>query len=100
MTPGASGLFAFALPIPSVVLYELAHGYVSLSHGGPTARDAGRLSFNPPRHVDPFGTALLPLFLPNRGLYACYRFQRCAFPLLIAILWGVPALFQIDPIGA
>ena len=29
-----------------------------------------------------------------------YRLQRYAFPLLIALLWGLPALFQIDPIGA
>jgi Zn-dependent protease len=198
----AFGLIALALLIPSVVLHELAHGYVSLRHGDPTARDAGRLSLNPLRHVDPFGTVLLPLllwsagapvfgyakpvpvnplhyrdlrhgqlatglagpaanlalalaggglawtarllgadtseplawmwliaaaftevnlvlmffnlipippldgssvlplFLSNRGLYTYYRLQRYAFPLLIAILWGVPALFQVDPIGA
>ena len=40
------------------------------------------------------------MFLSNRGLYACYRFQRYAFPLLIALLWGVPAVFRVDPIGA
>jgi Zn-dependent protease len=202
VTSVAFGLFTLALLIPSVVLHELAHGYVSLRHGDPTARDAGRLSLNPLRHVDPFGTVLLPLllwsagapvfgyakpvpvnpahyadlrhgqlatglagpaanlalallgagvawtasvlgaagdsamswlwlvgaaftqvnlvlmffnlipippldgssvlplFLSNRGLYTYYRLQRYAFPLLIALLWGLPALFQIDPIGA
>jgi len=28
------------------------------------------------------------------------RLRRCAFPVLIAILWGAPALCQVDPIGA
>jgi Zn-dependent protease len=46
------------------------------------------------------GSSVRPLFLSNRGLYTYYRLQRCAFPLLIALLWGVPALFQVDPIGA
>jgi Zn-dependent protease len=198
----AFGLFTLALLIPAVVLHEVAHGYVSLRYGDTTARDAGRLSLNPLRHVDPFGTVLLPLllwsagapvfgyakpvpvnplhypdlrrgqlatglagpaanlalavlgggvawaawllgagdggptiwlwligaaftevnlvlmffnlipippldgssvlplFLSNRGLYTYYRLQRYAFPLLIALLWGLPALFQIDPIGA
>jgi Zn-dependent protease len=46
------------------------------------------------------GSSVLPLFFSNRGLYLYYRLQRYAFPLLIALLWGVPALFQVDPIGA
>ena len=202
MSSVAFGLFTLPLLIPSVVLHEIAHGYVSLRYGDPTARDAGRLSLNPLRHVDPFGTVLLPLllwsagapvfgyakpvpvnplhypdlrhgqlvtglagpaanlalalagggvawatwllgagaseplawlwlvaaaftevnlvlmffnlipippldgssvlplFLSNRGLYMYYRLRRYAFPVLIAILWGVPALFQVDPIGA
>ena len=202
MTSAALGLFTLALLVPSVVLHELAHGYVSLRHGDPTARDAGRLSLNPLRHVDLFGTVLLPLmlwsagapvfgyaksvpvnpahyadlrhgqlatglagpaanlalavlgggvawtarllgaadggamdwlwlagaaftqvnlvlmffnlipippldgssvlplFLSNRALYTYYRLQRYAFPVLIGLLWGVPALFHVDPIGA
>jgi Zn-dependent protease len=198
----AFGLFTLALLIPSVVLHEIAHGYVSLRHGDPTARDAGRLSLNPLRHVDLFGTVLLPLmlwsaglpvfgyakpvpvnplhyqnlrhgqfatgmagpaanlalavvgggaawaarllgagdggpmlwlwlisaaftqvnlvlmffnlipippldgssvfplFLSNRGLYMYYRFQRYAFPVLIALLWVVPSVLGIDPVGA
>ena len=202
MTSAAFGLFTLALLIPSVVLHEVAHGYVSLRFGDPTARDAGRLSLNPLRHVDLFGTVLLPLllwssgapvfgyakpvpvnpgyyadlrhgqlvtglagpaanlalaaaggavawaawllgagtseplawlwviggaftevnlvlmffnllpippldgssvlplFLSNRGLAAYYRFRQYSFPVLIALLWGVPAMFGVDPIGA
>ena len=51
--------FAVAL-IPSVVLHEVAHGWVANAFGDPTARNAGRLTLNPIRHVDPFGTLLLP----------------------------------------
>ncbi len=187
--------------MPSIVLHEVAHGYASLRFGDPTARDAGRLSLNPLRHVDLFGTVLLPLllwssgapvfgyakpvpvnpgyyrdlrrgqfvtglagpaanlalavcgggvawaawvlgasghtpltwiwliagafvevnlvlmffnllpippldgssvlplFLSDRGLYNYYRMRRYAFPMLLALLWGVPALFRVDPIG-
>jgi Zn-dependent protease len=46
------------------------------------------------------GSSVLPLFLSNRGLYMYYRLRQYAFPLLIALLWGLPALFQVDPIGA
>jgi Zn-dependent protease len=94
------GLFTLALLIPAVVLHEIAHGYVSLRHGDPTARDAGRLSLNPLRHVDPFGAVPLPLFLSNRGLCMYYRLRQYASPVLLALLRGVPALFQVDPIGA
>ncbi len=43
----------------SVVLHELAHGWAALLFGDPTARDRGRLSFKPWRHLDPIGTVLL-----------------------------------------
>lgn len=202
MTSAAFGLLTLALLVPSIVLHEVAHGYVSLRFGDPTARDAGRLSFNPLRHVDMFGTVLLPLLLwsagapvfgyakpvpvnpgyypdlrrgqfvtglagpaanlalalggaavawaawvlgaadstpaawvwllagafvevnlvlaffnliplppldgssvfplllSDRGLYAYYRLRQYAFPILLAILWVVPALVHVDPIGA
>ncbi len=46
----------------SVILHELAHGFVSHLLGDPTPKRAGRLSFNPIRHLDPLGT-LLPVLL-------------------------------------
>lgn len=48
--------------ILSIVLHEVAHGYAALLNGDKTAKDAGRLSLNPAKHVDVFGL-LLPLFL-------------------------------------
>jgi len=47
----------------SVILHEVAHGYAALSLGDPTARAAGRLTLNPIKHMDPWGTVVLPLFL-------------------------------------
>lgn len=44
----------------AVTFHEAAHGYVADKLGDPTARMAGRISANPLRHVDPFGTVVLP----------------------------------------
>ena len=49
--------------VPAIVLHEMAHGFAAYKLGDPTAKAAGRLSFNPMRHVDVFGTVLLPAML-------------------------------------
>ena len=46
------------------------------------------------------GSSVFPLFLSDRGLYTYYRMQRYAFPILLVLLWGVPTVFHVDPIGA
>ena len=46
----------------ALTLHELAHGYVALRCGDPTAQMLGRLSFNPIRHLDPVGTLFMLLF--------------------------------------
>ena len=51
----------------SVILHEVAHGYVAFRLGDPTARFAGRLTLNPIKHMDPLGTVLLPLLLLLSG---------------------------------
>jgi Zn-dependent protease len=45
----------------SVILHELAHGWVAYLMGDSTARQAGRLSLNPLKHLDPMGTLMLLL---------------------------------------
>ncbi len=45
------------------MLHEIAHGSVALQLGDPTAKYAGRLTLNPIKHIDPFGTIILPLLL-------------------------------------
>jgi Zn-dependent protease len=50
-----------ALPVIfAITLHEAAHGYVARHFGDPTAWQAGRISLNPLRHVDPVGTLLVP----------------------------------------
>ena len=51
--------------IYSVVIHEVAHGWVAYRMGDPTAKWMGRLSLNPLKHLDPFGT--LMLFLVGFG---------------------------------
>jgi Zn-dependent protease len=47
----------------AIVFHEVAHGLVARRLGDPTAQEARRLSLNPIRHIDPFGTIILPLLL-------------------------------------
>ena len=51
-----------ALPVIfAITLHEAAHGYVARHFGDLTAYQAGRISLNPLRHIDPVGTVLVPL---------------------------------------
>ncbi len=52
--------------LPAVVLHEVSHGFAAVRLGDLTPRTAGRLTLNPARHIDPFGTVVLPglLLLP------------------------------------
>jgi len=57
----ALNVAVIAVPaILAITLHEAAHGYAALTFGDPTAKEAGRLSLNPIRHVDPMGTIILP----------------------------------------
>ena len=47
----------------AIVFHEVAHGLVARRLGDPTAESKGRLSLNPIKHVDPFGTVILPMLL-------------------------------------
>lgn len=49
--------------VPAIVLHEMGHAFAAYKLGDPTAKSQGRLSFNPIRHIDPFGTVLMPLLL-------------------------------------
>ena len=47
----------------SVIIHEVAHGYVAYTRGDNTAKLAGRLTLNPIPHIDVFGSIILPLCL-------------------------------------
>lgn len=51
----------------SMVAHEYAHGYAALKQGDTTAYSLGRLTWNPIKHIDPFMTVILPVFLAFIG---------------------------------
>ena len=54
----------WAIPVLfAITLHEVAHGWTANKLGDGTARMLGRLSLNPIKHIDPFGTVLLPVML-------------------------------------
>ncbi len=63
------GIFIFLL---SVTFHECCHGFLAYRFGDRTAKDSGRLTLNPLKHIDPFWTVLLPvlLFVSTRGRFA------------------------------
>lgn len=59
-----SGILLYlALLIPAIVLHEVAHGFVAYLLGDTTAKNEGRLTLNPLKHIDGFGSVLLPAML-------------------------------------
>ena len=54
----------WVLPVViAITFHEAAHGFVAHHFGDNTAWDQGRVSFNPLRHIDPFGTLIMPAIL-------------------------------------
>lgn len=56
-------IFSVAILILSVVIHEVAHGYAALVLGDVTAKYAGRLTMNPLKHMEPFGSVIFPLLM-------------------------------------
>lgn len=63
-------IFIISALVVSIIIHEVAHGYMANWLGDPTARLAGRLTLNPISHIDPIGSILIPtvLFLTNTPL--------------------------------
>lgn len=59
--------FQIAILIFSVIVHEVAHGYAASYLGDQTARYQGRLTLNPFKHLDPFGSLLVPLLSYQLG---------------------------------
>lgn len=60
-------IMQIAVLVFAVVVHEVSHGYVSYLLGDPTAKEQGRLTFNPVSHLDPFMSVILPAFLIFSG---------------------------------
>lgn len=63
-------IIAILILIFSAVFHEIAHGWTAYVLGDHTAKNEGRLSFNPIKHIDPFGSVFVPLMfvLLNSGI--------------------------------
>jgi Zn-dependent protease len=60
-------LLIFPVLVFSVVVHEVAHGWVALRQGDDTAYKLGRITLNPISHIDPFGSIIVPLMLSLSG---------------------------------
>lgn len=82
----------------AIMCHEVAHGYVALLNGDPTAKMAGRLNFNPAKHFDPIGF-LMMLFVGfgwAKPVPVDYRnFKNVKKGVLTVSLAGVGANFVI-----
>lgn len=56
-------IFYIIILVMSVVVHEVAHGMVAYYWGDNTAKDEGRLTLNPIKHLDLFGSVILPILL-------------------------------------
>ncbi|MBR3229114.1 site-2 protease family protein [Candidatus Saccharibacteria bacterium] len=56
-------IIVLIIVVGSVILHELAHGVVAYWLGDRTAKDAGRLTFNPLKHIDPYMSIIVPVVL-------------------------------------
>jgi Zn-dependent protease len=74
----------YALPVIfAITLHEAAHAYAAKYFGDNTAYSQGRMSLNPLRHIDPFGTLLLPtiMYITSKSL---------GYPMLLGYAKPVP----------
>jgi Zn-dependent protease len=68
-----NALLAIIPVIFAITLHETAHGFMALALGDTTARDQGRLTLNPLKHIDRVGTIILPGFLLISQLLTIHR---------------------------
>lgn len=99
-------VFYIVILIMSIVIHEVSHGFMAERFGDDTARDAGRLTLNPIKHLDIFGSIILPAFLvlTNAGFlfgwakpvpYNPANFQNQRTGTLAVAAAGVSANFLI-----
>ncbi len=60
----------------AVIFHEVAHGFVAYKWGDTTARDHGRITFNPAPHIDPLGTLILPILMMFTGAGILFGWAR------------------------
>jgi Zn-dependent protease len=107
-------LITAAMLIPAlmvaIICHEVAHGWVALLLGDPTAKERRRLTLNPLRHVDPVGTVILPaaLALMNLPIFGWakpvpvnkWRLRNPRFGMMAVALAGPATNLVLATLGA
>jgi Zn-dependent protease len=64
-------ILIIAFLVESIVLHEMAHGYVAWLFGDQTAKRQGRITFNPLPHIDPLWTIAIPIvaYILSKGTF-------------------------------
>ena len=75
--------------VPAIVLHEVAHGLSAYWLGDPTAKNQGRLTLNPVKHIDPVGSIIVP-----GALYLVYYFGLTKSLMLFGWAKPVPVNFR------
>lgn len=93
-------LIVLIIVVGSVILHELAHGLVAYWLGDRTAKDAGRLSLNPIKHIDPFMSILVPvvLYLLNAPVFGGAKPVPVNFANLKWREWGMALVALAGPL--
>lgn len=84
----------------AITFHEAAHGFVARMLGDPTAERLGRVSLNPLKHIDPFGTVILPallLFARSPFLFGYAKPVPVNFRALRNPRWGMVLVAAAGP---
>jgi Zn-dependent protease len=82
-------LLIIFIVVPAIVLHEVAHGLSAYFLGDPTAKNQGRLTLNPVKHIDPVGSIIVP-----GALYLLYYFGLSKSLMLFGWAKPVPVNFR------
>jgi Zn-dependent protease len=85
----SAALLIVLIVVPAIVLHEVAHGLSAYWLGDPTAKDRGRLTLNPVKHIDPVGSIIVP-----GALYLVYYFGLTKSLMLFGWAKPVPVNFR------
>jgi len=69
-------IFLIIVLVFSAIFHEYMHGFAAFKLGDPTAKNAGRLTFNPLKHLDWFGSVLLPLMMVFSGVSFIFAWAK------------------------
>jgi Zn-dependent protease len=112
-------IFQLMVLMISVVAHEVAHGAMAYYFGDSTAHDQGRLTMNPIKHIDPFGSIILPTLLaltksdfilgwakpvpynpynlhPRRLGEFCVAIAGVSVNFILAVLFGLVLRFKLE----